>query len=226
MCLNYGGAPRSGPEVRLRHQRRRDYRVRLHHRRRAHGHRVPEPDELWRCLRAAEGIDDDGVAEKLLTPTLSDRARPLRYYQEIAVNRTTQAVLQGRRRILLTLCTGSGKTAVAFQECWKLWNARWTRKAKPRTPRYCFRADRNVLVDYPMAKDFSPFGDARAKISGPVAKRHILRHLSGGGGIGRRSNGCVLPKLPPRGPEREKYTLWDETLANFGLRPILWARSR
>ena len=74
----------------------------------------PEPDELWRRLRDAEGIDDDAVAEKLLTPTLPDRARPLRYYQEIAVNRASQALLQGRRRILLTLCTGAGKTAVAF----------------------------------------------------------------------------------------------------------------
>ena len=67
----------------------------------------PEPDELWRRLRDAEGIDDDAVAEKLLTPTLPDRARPLRYYQEIAVNRASQALLQGRRRILLTLCTES-----------------------------------------------------------------------------------------------------------------------
>ncbi len=130
----------------------------------------PEPDDLWRRLRAAEGIDDDGVAGKLLTPTMPDRARPLRYYQEIAVNRTTQAVLQGRRRILLTLCTGSGKTAVAFQVCWKLWNSRWNRTGRTRRPKILFLADRNVLVDDPMAKDFSPFGDARAKISGVAVK--------------------------------------------------------
>ena len=130
----------------------------------------PDPDELWRRLRASEGIDDDGVAERLLTPTFPDRERPLRYYQEIAVNRATQAVLQGRRRILLTLCTGSGKTAVAFQVCWKLWSARWNRTGRPRRPKILFLADRNVLVDDPMAKDFSPFGDARAKISGTAIK--------------------------------------------------------
>ena len=130
----------------------------------------PDPDELWRRLRASEGIDDDGVAEKLLTPTLPDRARPLRYYQEIAVNRATQAVLQGWRRVLLTLCTGSGKTAVAFQVCWKLWRGRWNRTGRPRRPKILFLADRNVLVDDPMAKDFSPFGDARAKISGTAVK--------------------------------------------------------
>ena len=130
----------------------------------------PEPDELWRRLRDAEGIDDDAVAEKLLTPTLPDRARPLRYYQEIAVNRASQALLQGRRRILLTLCTGAGKTAVAFQVCWKLWSARWNRTGRPRRPKILFLADRNVLVDDPMAKDFRPFGDARAKISGAAVK--------------------------------------------------------
>lgn len=129
----------------------------------------PTPAELWRRLRAAEGITDDVVAEKLLTPTYPDRARPLRYYQEIAVNRAVQAVLQGRTRVLLTLCTGAGKTAVAFQIAWKLWSARWSAKGANRKPKILFLADRNVLVDDPMAKDFGPFGDARQKIAGGVA---------------------------------------------------------
>jgi len=83
----------------------------------------PAPDDLWTRLRRAEGIVDDQVAERLLTPTFPDRAKPLSYYQEIAVNRAVQAALQGRKRALLTLCTGAGKTAVAFQICWKLWCA-------------------------------------------------------------------------------------------------------
>ena len=130
----------------------------------------PKPDDLWHRLRAAEGIAEDDVARGLLTPTLPDPARPLRYYQEIAVNRATQAVLQGRRRILLTLCTGSGKTAIAFQICWKLWSARWNRAGAVRRPKILFLSDRNVLVDDPMAKDFSPFADARHKISGTAVK--------------------------------------------------------
>ena len=130
----------------------------------------PKPDDLWHRLRAAEGIAEDDVARSLLTPTLPDPARPLRYYQEIAVSRATQAVLQGRRRILLTLCTGSGKTAIAFQICWKLWSARWNRAAAVRRPKILFLSDRNVLVDDPMAKDFSPFADARHKISGTAVK--------------------------------------------------------
>ena len=130
----------------------------------------PKPDDLWHRLRASEGIAEDDVASRLLTPTLPDPSRPLRYYQEIAVNRATQAVLQGRRRILLTLCTGSGKTAIAFQICWKLWSARWNRAGAVRRPKILFLSDRNVLVDDPMAKDFSPFADARHKISGTAVK--------------------------------------------------------
>lgn len=129
----------------------------------------PAPDELWARQRAAEGPDDPVAAARLLTPNFPDRAKPLRYYQEIAVNRAVQAVLQGRKRILLTLCTGAGKTAVAFQISWKLWSARWNGKGGNRTPKILFLADRNVLVDDPTAKDFSPFGDARHKVAGGIA---------------------------------------------------------
>ena len=126
----------------------------------------PTPADLWDRLRSADGPSDDRAAQRLLTPTFPDRARPLRYYQEIAVNRTVQAVLEGRQRALLTLCTGSGKTIVAFQICWKLWQARWNTRGHGRRPKILFLADRNFLVDDPMAKDFRPFGDARHRIAG------------------------------------------------------------
>ncbi len=129
----------------------------------------PSPENLWTRLRAAEKIEDPDVADRLLTPTYPDRAKPLRYYQEIAVNRAVQSVLQGNDRTLLTLCTGAGKTAIAFQICWKLWSSRWNTKGTNRTPKILFLADRNVLVDDPMAKDFSPFGEARHKIGGGEA---------------------------------------------------------
>ena len=129
----------------------------------------PGPEELWRRLREAEAITDDRVADTLLTPSHPDRTRPLRYYQETSVNRAVKALLQGRRRVLLTLCTGAGKTAVAFQICWKLWKADWNAGGGGRKPKILFLADRNVLVDDPMAKDFLPFGDARHKIGGGVA---------------------------------------------------------
>ncbi len=131
----------------------------------------PSPAELWQRQRAADGLADDDIAEKLLTPTYPDKSKPLRYYQETAVNRTVQCVVSGRRRVLLTLCTGAGKTAVAFQIAWKLWSARWNNKGTPRKPKILFLADRNVLVDDPMAKDFAVFGDARHKITGGEAPK-------------------------------------------------------
>ena len=129
----------------------------------------PTPEDLWTRLRHSDGPADDLAAERLLTPTFPDRTKPLRYYQEIAVNRAVRAVLQGRRRALLTLCTGAGKTAVAFQVCWKLWQARWNARGGERRPKILFLADRNVLIDDPMAKDFRPFGEARHRIAGGVA---------------------------------------------------------
>ncbi len=131
----------------------------------------PTPDELWRRQRLAEGPADTAAAAKLLTPGWADRSRPLRYYQEIAVNRAVREIVTGRRRILLTLCTGSGKTAIAFQVAWKLWTSRWNAKGTARRPKVLFLADRNFLVDDPMAQDFSPFGDARHKIAGGDASK-------------------------------------------------------
>jgi type I site-specific restriction endonuclease len=69
-------------------------------------------------------------------------------------------VLTGQRRALLTLCTGAGKTAVAFQIAWRLWTAGWNKRGDFRKPKILFLADRNILVDDPMAKTFAPFGDA------------------------------------------------------------------
>lgn len=131
----------------------------------------PTPAELWARQRAGLGLDDDLAAERLLTPGFPDPGRPLRYYQEIAVNRALQAILGGRPRALLTLCTGAGKTAVAFQICWRLWSAGWNRRGDFRKPKILFLADLNVLVDDPMAKTFAPFGDARFKIeNGRISK--------------------------------------------------------
>lgn len=83
----------------------------------------PRPEELWERLRGGQELDEE-AAERLLTPSHHLSGKSPRYYQEIAINRVVQAVLQGKRRVLLTMATGTGKTLVAFQICWKLWNAR------------------------------------------------------------------------------------------------------
>jgi type I restriction enzyme R subunit len=133
----------------------------------------PTPAELWSRLRVGEKIKDDTVADRLLTPANLTTGREPRYYQRIAIDRAMQSILQGRKRVLLTMATGTGKTDVAFQICWKLWSSKWNAKGdpdgkggSPRKPRILYLADRNFLVDDPKDKTFSAFGDARHKIEG------------------------------------------------------------
>ena len=125
----------------------------------------PSPEDLWRRLRTREGMNT-AAGSQLLTPYYHLSGKSPRYYQEIAINRVVQSVLQGNHRVLLTMATGTGKTIVAFQICWKLWSSRWNRTGEYRRPRILYLADRNVLVDDPKDKIFTPFGDARHKIEG------------------------------------------------------------
>ncbi len=131
----------------------------------------PTPADLWRRFRQGQGLADDTVASRLLAPSNHLTGKSPRYYQEIAINRTVQAILQGKRRILLTMATGTGKTVVAFQICWKLWNARWNRAGEHRRPRILYLADRNILIDDPKDKIFASFGDARWKIENGEANK-------------------------------------------------------
>lgn len=125
----------------------------------------PNPEELWNRLTQDESITD-AAGKKILAPTYRVGEFTPRYYQEIAINRVVQKIASGENRILLTMATGTGKTFVAFQICWKLWTSKWNQAGNQRKPRFLFLADRNILVDDPMAKTFAPFADARFKITG------------------------------------------------------------
>lgn len=127
--------------------------------------RFATPAELWHRLTAAAALPDPATPH-LLEPFNLVSGKVPRYYQQIAIDRVIEAILRGQRRVLATLATGTGKTCVAFQLCWKLWNSRWNRGGEYRRPKILFLADRNILVDDPMAKMFAPFGDARHKIAG------------------------------------------------------------
>ncbi len=131
----------------------------------------PSPQQLWDRLNAGAPLPAP-AQEKLLVPNYPDPERPVRYYQQIAINRALEAILRGQKRILITMATGTGKTVVAFQLCYKLWLSRWNRSGDPvRRPKILFLADRNVLVDDPKDKTFVPFGEARYKIeNGEVVK--------------------------------------------------------
>lgn len=130
----------------------------------------PTPDELWHRLESVGLVPPEQV-DRFLEPFYRFPGHGPRYYQEIAVNRTVRAVLNGDRRLLLTMATGTGKTVVAFQIAWKLWKTRWNAAGAHRRPRVLYLADRNVLVDDPRNKTFAPFGEARSRIEpGHISK--------------------------------------------------------
>jgi len=104
------------------------------------------PEELWNKTFAVQ----NEWREKFATVPFEDKSGTwqLRYYQEIAVNNTLEALANNQQRILLTLATGTGKTAIAFQIAWKLFQTRWNLKRDgSRRPRILFLADRNILAD-------------------------------------------------------------------------------
>jgi type I restriction enzyme R subunit len=126
----------------------------------------PRPAELWQRYRNASGLEDEAAADRLLTPGNHQVGKGERYYQQIAINRAVETILRGQHRLLITMATGTGKTVVAFQVCWKLWSARWNRTGEYRRPRILYLADRNILVDQPKDGMFAAFSDARYKIEG------------------------------------------------------------
>jgi len=123
----------------------------------------PTPQELWNRLNKVEPIKPE-IQETYLKPFFATPNKEVRYYQRIAINRTVKAILEGKKRALLTLATGTGKTTVAFQVIYKLWNNRWNTKGEFRRPKVLFLADRSILVSDPHAKDFAVFGDARCLV--------------------------------------------------------------
>ncbi|MBU0679417.1 MAG: DEAD/DEAH box helicase family protein, partial [Verrucomicrobia bacterium] len=120
--------------------------------------KFPSPEELWNRYCAARGMDDP-VKEVVEQESYTDTSeKSLRYYQEVAVNRSVEAIAKGRNRLLLVMATGTGKTFTAFHIIWRLWKAR-------KKKRILFLADRNILVDQAKINDFKPFGSAMTKIS-------------------------------------------------------------
>jgi type I restriction enzyme R subunit len=152
----------------------------------------PSPEDLWNQTFAEANVWRDRFA----AIPFEDKggAWQGRYYQDIAITRVLEAIADGRDRILLTLATGTGKTFIAFQLAWKLFQSRWNLKdwksaAEPtRRPRVLFLADRNILADQAY-NAFSTFEDD-ARLAGADRTRrdpeegaraqerqHLLHHL-------------------------------------------------
>lgn len=144
----------------------------------------PTPDELWHKTYSQRDIkfyalpttsdkvgnyDQENIWEWkerfAAVPIEGEKGR--RYYQELAINHVLDAVAAGEPRILITMATGTGKTIVAAQIAWKLFQTRWNLKRDgKRRPRILFLADRNILADQAFSNDFSIFlSDAKIRIN-------------------------------------------------------------
>jgi type I restriction enzyme R subunit len=130
----------------------------------------PGPQELWDATFAQRNEWRDRFAA---VPMETHGGRSARYYQERAIEQVLSAVADGGQRVLLTMATGTGKTFVAFQIAWKLFQARWNlQRDGGRRPRILFLADRNILADQAF-NAFSAFSeDALARIApGEIRKK-------------------------------------------------------
>jgi len=133
--------------------------------------KFPTPDELWQMTFPNEDPQRDSFSAVPFESKVG-RWQP-RYYQENAINKVLESVGAGKKRILLTLATGTGKTAIAFQIAWKLFKSKWNLISPgSRIPRILFLADRNILAD----QAFNSFGafddDALVRIRpGEVKKK-------------------------------------------------------
>ncbi len=113
----------------------------------------PTPEQLWQKYKKYKGIATP-EAEKIASQDyyLDGTNRKPRYYQQIAVNRTVEAIANGQNRILLVMATGTGKTYTAFQIIHRLWKSGVKK-------RILFLADRNALIDQTRRGDFKHFKD-------------------------------------------------------------------
>ena len=118
----------------------------------------PTPAQLWARYTKAKSYTPE--EETISTQPYYDdgSGRMPRYYQQIAINRTVDAIARRENRILLVMATGTGKTYTAFQIIWRLWKS-------GRKKRILFLVDRNILADQAKTNDFKPFGQAMTKIT-------------------------------------------------------------
>src|SRR3989339_202211 len=135
----------------------------------------PTPDELWN-----KTFSDWNEWKEKFSSVPNEGEYGKRYYQEIAINNVVNAVAEEKDRILLTMATGTGKTFIAFQIAWKLFQTRWNLKRDgARRPRILFLADRNILADQAF-NAFSAFDkDALVRINPLDIRRRGSVPMSG-----------------------------------------------
>lgn len=118
----------------------------------------PTEDELWQRYLDAKNLHGREV-ELVDEPYYFDsfKNKVPRYYQQVAIDRTIEAIANGQKRLLLVMATGTGKTFTSFQIIWRLLKS-------DAVKRVLYLADRNVLIDQTMRDDFSPFSGKITKV--------------------------------------------------------------
>lgn len=132
----------------------------------------PTPAALWARYKLAKGLTSPVAARMAEQEYYFDGSgkRP-RYYQQIAINRTVEAVAQGQNRILLVMATGTGKTLTAFHIVHRLWKS----GAKKRI---LFLADRNALLDQTRKGDFKHFKDKMHQVTNHQVEKSYEIYLA------------------------------------------------
>lgn len=130
----------------------------------------PTPQALWQMVYSEENEWRNAFAA--IPFERKGKKQQAYYYQDLAINKTLEAVANGEKRVLLTLATGTGKTTIAAQIAWKLFKTKWNLKLdKSRAPRILFLADRNNLAIQAM-NEFAIFADdARTRITTKEIKK-------------------------------------------------------
>ena len=127
----------------------------------------PTPDELF---ERKYGKQTPKAKDIITHPFHIEGTMKPRFYQQIAVQKTIEAIADSKDRVLLTLATGTGKTYIAFQIAYRLFQSKWNRDGSDRRPKILFLADRNVLKDQSM-NTFNPLEKDCVEINGKVIKK-------------------------------------------------------
>jgi len=127
----------------------------------------PTPDELFEIKY---GKQTPKTKDIITHPFYIEGTMKPRFYQQIAVQKSIEAIANGRDRVLLTLATGTGKTYIAFQIAYRLFQSKWNRDGSERRPKILFLADRNVLKDQSM-NTFNPLERDCVEINGKIIKK-------------------------------------------------------
>lgn len=127
----------------------------------------PTPEELFE--RKYTNVTQK--AKDIVTSSFHiEGAMKPRFYQQIAVQKTIEAIADNKERVLLTLATGTGKTYIAFQIAYRLFQSKWNKDGSERRPKILFLADRNVLKDQSI-NTFNPLEEDCVEINGKIIKK-------------------------------------------------------